>query len=145
MSDEIIIEMAKTGEFTTLEIAKEAGVSRQTVYKVMEKYGIDPPGAGRKLTVQDEAEILKDYREGLPVMAILTKYSIGYGRLSLILMEHNEPFRRGTKQEREAKVARAIQLYQSGIPVVAIVVETGISTTTLYKELYGRGIPRRRM
>ena len=140
-----IVTMLQQG-FSPQEVSEEAGWSIGTIYKIQRAEGIH----GRHLAAiehVDQDAFLQDYRGGMRVVEVMTKYnlhSLAFYKLLTIL---GEPTRRRDPLNLEARkrqLDEAIAMYEQGFLIYEIESETGVAQPTLHKELHARGIPLRR-
>lgn len=76
MTDELTravgLELLRRGEITMAEAAEMAGVSRQAIYKMCQRAGIDPVKARRVLVERRTVQVTRAL-EGKPYRAPMTK------------------------------------------------------------------------
>ena len=140
--DDIELLAMHDGGIPISEIAREMGMSNDTVSRILKEHGRD---TSRKAKPVDETGITQDYLDEVSVPDILAKYGISYARLYKVLEDNGVPTRKAAQSEVKSKrLEHAVSLYQNGMPLWAIKQETGVSQPTLHEELHKRNVPLRR-
>ncbi len=145
--DRRVIELYQKG-VPVDEIAKRFCINRATIYSILRRHGIEPMRKRRKsraLTPEEEAELVREYREGKPVQYLLEKYGISTTKLYEILRRHGVELRakkKGHKRRRltEEEVEEIKRLYQSGVNVYQIAKRLGRPVSTVYAVLKREGL-----
>jgi hypothetical protein len=121
-------------------IASELEISPSAVRAVLRKTTKPQP-----VHILDENAIIQAYASQVPAGMILKEHSISYATLYRVLAAHNIETRAAQGASGRVKqLEAAVQMYQAGSPLWAILQETGIAQPTLHAELHKRGIDLRR-
>jgi hypothetical protein len=104
-------------------------------------------GRAARLTEDEVVELIDAYNNGGNVGALTLKYGLSYnafyGLLRIRGVKYRE-MRLAEKDDRQARVERAVEMYQKGFKLLPIEIETGIRQPIIHAELARRGIPLRR-
>lgn len=129
------------------EIARELGISVQTVYRVLREEGVQPL-TGRVTSHLSNVEIgnlIERYLKHENVDAIRRDANISLVTLYQILDDAGVPRRHEQiSEERRQALDDAVSMYQDDRLIWEIIEATGVSTSTLTAELHKRKIPLRR-
>jgi predicted transcriptional regulator len=141
LDDTELLAMYDAG-ITISGIATELGMSTQTVRRVLQEHGKD---TSRKVKTIDEEDVITMYKQGEPIPNILNEHGISYNAMYTILAKHDVTIRKvAGKEVNEARIAKAVEMYQAGAPLWSIKQETGVPQPTLHAVLHQQGIPLRR-
>jgi hypothetical protein len=151
---ENIVVMYQSGASVASIVEEIEGVTAHDVRGVLKEHGI-MKGPGRRPTIAEDLDenttnaMLDDYyKENISVREIVEKYQLGrVDRLYMILRELGQPARTFIKENVQARGDRfdhAMELYQAGVPIWKISLETGINHVQIQEERHRRGIPGRK-
>lgn len=140
------------GGATIAEIKNELGHSNTMIYQLLREGGVEP--RRREETPLNILDVFPDvtiekvvtaYVKGDSMVKIRKETELSYNTIYAILAAKKVPLRRTAGQSKEdPALEQAIRMYEDGAKLIMIEIETGVSQTRLYKELYLRKITLRR-
>lgn len=143
-----IAEMYEKGA-SVQEIAVEFDRARSTIYAMLQDAGVTLRENSTNIASFIDAslvnQVVQDYARGVTLAKIKRTSGLSQHTIYRILEQASVPLR-GSASEKESddrRVEQAIQMYKDGFKLVKIEVDTGVSSTMLYKALYREGVPLR--
>ncbi|AEM38943.1 hypothetical protein Pyrfu_1075 [Pyrolobus fumarii 1A] len=145
--DELVVKLYKEG-VPIDEIAKRACINKATIYLILRRHGIEPMRKRRrskKLTPEEEEQLVREYMEGVPVQQLLEKYNISTTKLYEILKKHNVPHRSSRRSHSHRRVTpdeieEIEKLYKQGATVYEIAKKLERPVSTVYAVLRRLGL-----
>jgi uncharacterized protein YerC len=139
---EDVIKMTAAG-ISAVDISDETGLAVPTVYKI-QRESTTRNIEGRPLTPKEQSDFISGYDRGESLDALCTRHNVTPDSGKLLLRQAGIVVRSHRPEaQRNSSLHDAIALYKKGHNVLDILVETGVSSTTLYKELRRLGISLR--
>jgi len=139
------------GGMSVAAIAEELDVSSARISQLVHALGLGDSVKRKsslsRLTPEDIADAIAMYQDGQPVAAIIMKHKLNYNSFYKLLGDQGIEMRdRGPegKDLRKDRLDLAVSLYERGISLYSIEVETGIRQPEVHRELHKRGIQLRR-
>lgn len=140
---EEIIQMTYAG-LDPVAIHNELGVPIPTIYRVRNEMTVRH-NDGRPLEAQTQSDIIAKYEEIGDVGTIAEQFEVPIAGVYILLRQAGIDARNHVRGiTRKSALDTACDMYKDGWNIFDILVETGLSSTTLYKELRRRKIPYRR-
>ena len=100
-----------------------------------------PTRVRKRLSSNEEAELIAAYREGEAVTALATRFRIHHSTVSKLLKRQG--ISRSARMLNSIQVSRAIELYQSGLSLARVANRLHCSPGTIRNTLESVGIERR--
>lgn len=140
---EEIVKMASSG-LSIAGIHDETGIPVPTVYKIL-KNSVVRHTNGMELEPGEQIAIIERFSGKESIDDLAREFNLPRTSVFLLLRQAGIDIRssRSTVSERSDKYDAACTMYKNNWNVFDILVETGISSTTLYKELRRRKISLR--
>jgi uncharacterized protein YerC len=131
---EEVVKMTSAG-MSAVTISEETGLAVPTVYRIQRESttkNID----GVALTPAEQSDFISGYDNGETLDALCTRHRVTPDTGKLLLRQSGIVVRSHRPEaQRSTSLQDAVKLYKAGHNVLDILVETGVSSTTLYKEL----------
>jgi uncharacterized protein YerC len=145
------IKQMLAGGMTVSAIADEVGVSIGYISRLLSAMGLSGSATRKtvltRLTDEERADAVEMYLRGEPVAAIIIKYELNYNAFYRLITDQGVEMRERSPENRKIRNERldlAMKLYQKGITLNQIEIETGIRQPEIHREVVRRGIPMRR-
>jgi hypothetical protein len=139
-----ILKMA-AGGLGAAAIHDETGVPIPTVYRILRDNTVRHRN-GVELTPEEQLGAI-EMAESTPYQDVIRRYDIEMSTLYTLLrqagIDVRETRRAVGRATRQQRLDNACAMYEKGFTVFDILIECELSSTTLYKELRKRQIPRR--
>lgn len=145
MNQGLVYSMWEGGIRDLNEIERETGYSQSYIRILLSRRGYSLSAANVRSQEEVHA-ICNDYTAGIAIKELLRRHGISNNTLYAILDAEAVPLRRSDPQSKGARqrfMDNAVQLYEEGIHVKDITVDTGVGAPALYQELANRQIPLR--
>lgn len=143
IDENLLIELYVDKRMSTTEIAKRFNVAPNTISYKLRKLGIKPRGR-RKISLEDEHALVRDYIDGISISKLGFKYSIDKSQAFRILIKHNANIR--PRSYINVSKETFYRLYvEEKLPVAVIAQKLECSVPTLVKIRDSYNIPPRRV
>lgn len=100
-----------------------------------------PRSLRHRLTSEVRTEIVAQYEAGVPSTQLVREYGLGKGTILKVLREGGVKMRNQSLTEQQ--IAKAEQLYGSGLSLARIGERSGVDSTTVHRALVRRGVRMR--